>query len=169
MKTLLITVLAILLLPVAYGQENGIDLQKNKLLVRALEAMAYAPSFKQGVALKKQQSGKTTAFIEAVLSADHSRLNEIFAHVYAKYLSQKQIEELVRFYESPTGTALTAQQARDATNPNPSLKLDSKQIAEARAFTNSPTGRAFKQVSEDEKIWKEVGQEIRSHLLPSTK
>lgn len=169
MKKLLITVLVILLLPAVYGQETSIDLEKNKLLVRALEAMAYAPSFKQGVALEKQQSGKTTAFIEAVLSADHSQLNGIFAHVYARYLSRKQIEELVRFYESPTGRVLTAQQARDATNQNPSLKLDSKQVAEAKAFSNSPTGKAFKQVSEDEKIWKEVGQEIRSRLLRSAK
>ena len=169
MKRHLIAILAILLLPGAYGQETDIDLEKAKLLVRALEAMAYAPSFKQGVTLEKQQSGKTTPFIEAMLSVDNSQLNRIFTHVYAKYLSRKQIEELVRFYESPTGRALTVQQARDATNPNPTLKLDSKQMAEARAFSSSPTGRAFKQVSEDEKIWKEVGQEIRSRLLPSAK
>lgn len=166
MKKLLTFVLVIFILPSAYGQEPSANLEKNKLLVRAFEAMAFAPSYKQGFAMGKKQSGKTNAYIEAVLSADNAQLNKIIAHVYAKYLSLEEAKELARFYESPTGKTLTAQQTRDPANPNPSLKLDSKQVAEARAFFNSPTGRAVTQLSQNQDIWKEVSQDIRLSLLP---
>jgi len=141
------------------------DPEKQSILERTLGAMAYAPSFKRGLLAEKQSSGRTTKFIEAALAADDRQLEAIIAGVYANYLSRQEIEELARFYESDAGKALVAQQARDALNGRPSLRLEPNHAAQAREFTNSATGKAFARVSSSQEIWAEVGAAMRTALL----
>jgi hypothetical protein len=165
MRIQFVTLLLLIASLAAAGQDNLPSANKETLLARALKAMEYGPSFKQGLAAEKKQSGKTTAFIERALAADDSAIESIFAHVYAAQLSDAQVTELVRFYESSAGRALVAQQARNALDPNPPLRLTQEQATEARAFTNSDAGRVFKRVSEDEMLMQQVGAALQKALL----
>lgn len=142
-----------------------VDLKKQALLARALNAMAFVPSFKQSLVAEKQSTGKTTKFIETILAADDAQLETVISRVYGKYLSRQQVEELLRFYESAAGRALVAQQARDVSNSRPRVILEPAHAAQARAFTNGPTGRAFARISDSQEIWGEIAEAFRKALL----
>jgi len=137
---------------------------KEALLARALSAMTFGPSTKKGLIAEKQRAGRTNKFIEAAVAADDAQLEEIASRVYAKYLSQQQVEEILRFYESAAGRSLVAQQARDISNPRPMLSLQSEHAAEARAFTNSATGKTLALLTGSQAIWAEIREAIRVTL-----
>jgi Holliday junction resolvase len=141
-----------------------VDARKEALLVRALNAMAFVPGFKQSLLVEKQSSGKTTRFMDATLAADDAQVERIIARVYAKYLSQQQVEELLRFYESAAGKALLAQQGRDPNARSRVMTLDPAHAAEARAFTSSPAGRTFARISDSQEIWGEIAEALRRAL-----
>ena len=140
------------------------DLKKEALLVRALHAMGFVSSFKQGLLSEKQSTGKATNFMDATLAADDARLEAVIARVYARHLTRRQAEELARFYESAAGKAMVAQQARDLSNPRPRMTLEPAQAKQVRAFISSPTGKAFAGISDSEDIWVEVVEAIRKAL-----
>jgi hypothetical protein len=143
MKTTLITLLLMISAFPLSAQDNSRSAGKEAMLARALSAMQYAPSFKQGFAAEKKRSGKTTPFIERVLEADNSIIETAFARVYATQLSE----------------------GRNALDPNPPLRLTQEQVLEARAFTNSDAGSSFKRISEDEALMQQVGAALQKILL----
>ena len=155
-KRILVSVLAMFLLPAASGQDTSAASYKDKLLVRMLRAITYAQYFKEGTAAKKPECKKSCAYIEAVMSADDSQIEEIAVDVYGKYFPLNQLEEIVRFYESPSGKAVLVFQRAHNTNKDSTLTLDSMQVAEFNAFCKSPAGTIVKEVLEDQKIQKEL-------------
>ena len=136
---------------------------KEALLARALKAMTFAPSAKKGLLAQKQRNG-TNRFIEDTLLAPDAQLERVALSIYAKYLSQQQIEEILRFYESAAGRSLVAQQTQEISNPRPILTLQPDHAAEARAFTSSTTGKVLAMLTGSQAIWTEIGEALRADL-----
>jgi len=146
-------------------EEISAEIPKEVVIAHALRAMVYVPSFKQGLIAEKRRTGNTNLFIETTLTVSDSTLEQIVSRVFGKYLSRAQANELLEFYESPTGRALIADQARDPLDQNPQLHLNSSQMYEVGSFTNSATGKAFAHISGNQAIWKEIRDAIQSELV----
>ena len=71
--------------------------------MRVLQATKNVNGFRNGINRVKLNSGRTSPFLESVLSATDSQLNTVFAVVYSKYITKNEIDKLVLFYESATG------------------------------------------------------------------
>lgn len=160
-RSLFVVLLALAALNV-FAQE--VDLKKEALLARTLQATTFVPNFKQSLLNEKKSTGKATRFMEATLAADNAKLEAIIARVYSRHLSLKQAEELAQFYESAAGKALVTQQARQVSNPGSQTGMEPAHAAKTRAFMNSPTGKTFASISDSEKIWREIAEAIRKGL-----
>lgn len=169
MKSLIVRGLAALLFVVSatcaadgVGSDNN---TKAEQLGHALQAMQFVVSFKYGLNYQKQQLGVSTPFIEGALQTDNAILRQLFASVYARHLTQQEVETLVRFYESPTGRELTAQQARDPANANPSLNLTQAQLAEAQTFSTSAAAQKLQWLMTNDEVRDETNHAIGSVIL----
>lgn len=165
MRTALTIAVLIFVLSPLGVRAHSADSKSVQSLRRVLKDTAYVPNFKKGLRAVVKKEGKSSPFLKAILSEDNSRLDAIFARVYARHLSSMQIDQLLRFYESPTGKVVVLQQRQDSNNPSPPLRLSPKQKDEVLAFSNSAAAKAFRRVVMDKKIWHEAEKALHSSLV----
>lgn len=153
----------VLLLPALAAQASE-DTRKVAELQHVLEVTAYVPNFKRGISEVVQKTGQSNPVLKEILAADNETLLRVFARVYARHMSAMEVDEVARFYGSPTGKALLTVQRRDPDNPHPALQLTATQRGELQSFSHSAAAKAFMSTVRDKDVWGEALREIRAAL-----
>lgn len=134
-------VLAVFLVPViAAGKPAGAGIDAN--IGQFLTATRFAPSFKWGVESVIKSQGQSNDVMDRLLALPDEAIVAAVTPLFREQLSEEEAQQLAVFYLSPTGLAITRQQAEHLGQATPSLDLTAAQRIDYLRFMASAGGRA---------------------------